>query len=184
MKILPFGFAILLGAGCATAVSSKPALGLITTDNNGGWLLFTDQNHIFDNDKIYILGTDPELHAACCAHIIGPTAAPKEMTGFFSDVLHTNLPAKQRVFHISLPEGAVSADNPNAMAVWGVENVTVTKDGYALHTPNPADRYMANACFGTEGINIFMRDAASRPALVAHYYGYFGYEIGDGNCPN
>ncbi len=182
MRIPTPGICLLLCAGCAAATQAPPAIALITTDNNGGWLLFTDRPGIAETDKIYVLGTDLKPHVTCCARITGSATAPAGMGNFFGDALGRNPPATQHVFHVTVPADALLPDNPTAMAAWGVANVTVTAGGYSLHTAS-AKHYEADACFGSEGINIFMRTGPAGNPPIAHYYGAFGYDIGEGNCP-
>lgn len=176
------GICLLLCTGGAAA-HAPPTIALITTDNNGGWLLFTDRAGVAGTDKIYVLGTGPKLHVTCCARVTGTATAPADMADFFSDALGTNQPAAQHVFHVSVPVDAMSPDNPTAMAAWGVANVTVKANGYVLHATS-AEQYEADACFGSEGINIFMRNGHAGNPPIAHYYGAFGYDIGEGNCPD
>lgn len=182
MRLASLGICLLLCTGCAAAAHTPPTIALITTDNNGGWLLFTDRAGIAGADNIYVLGTDSKPHVTCCARVTGIATVPAGMSHFFNDVLHENPPATQHVFHLSVPAGALSPDNPTAIAAWGVANVTATANGYALHA-TPTEHYEADACFGSEGINIFMRNGHATNPPIAHYYGAFGYDIGESNCP-
>lgn len=185
MRLSSLGICLLLCTGCAAEAHAPPTIALITTDNNGGWLLFTDSSGVAETDRIYVLGTDPKPHVTCCARVIGAATAPTDMANFFSNALHTNQPATQHVFHVTVPEDAMSPDNQTAMAAWGVANVTVTAGGYALHTTS-GEHYEADACFGSEGVNIFLRNGSAGHGNMpmAHYYGAFGYDIGEGNCPD
>lgn len=183
MRKLVMTLAMLCIIGSAAAAGPRPSIALITTDNAGGWLLFTDQAGVTSGARLYVLATDQTPRVVCCAQIVVTARLPVSGTGFFSEVLHADHPATIHVFHVEVPAGAIPPDNPNAMAAWGVTGVSATADGYALHTANPADHYAADACFGSEGINLYLRDGLKRSPPVAHYYGNFGYDIGPGNCP-
>jgi hypothetical protein len=183
MRKFVITLAMLCFIGCAAAAGSRPSIALITTDNAGGWLLFTDQANVASSARLYVLATDQMPRFVCCAQIQGAARLPGDRKHFFIDVLHVDHPTAIHVFRVALPAGAIPPDNPNAMAVWGVTGVSATADGYALHTANPADHYTADACFGSEGINLYLRDGSNRSPPVAHYYGNFGYDIGPGDCP-
>ncbi|MDO1530440.1 hypothetical protein QMK61_16505 [Fulvimonas sp. R45] len=183
MRYLLACLASFLLLGCATAHVKPPSLGVISTDLNGGWLLFTDHRDVDAHTRIHILSTGPTLKATCCAEVLGPAATPKGRENFFSDA-ESDQTTTQWVFRVKVPQGSISSDNPNAMAVWGISSAAIHDGGYELLQKDSRQPDEADSCFGSEGINLYLRHGTKAAPPFAHYYVDFGYGIGSGNCPD
>lgn len=181
MRAVLLCISLFFVTGCASAKPAPPMMGVINNDQHGDWLLYTTNPSLAPNARIYVLNIDSQPRAICCAVITAKTVVPKGRSKFFMDV-NSDQPPRLTAYKIKIPHDSVSVANPLAEAVWNVTSVTVTDKGYLLYQAASRATYNAYSCFGSEGLNMFIQSTTTPPSPISHYYAYFGYSIGTGNC--
>lgn len=172
-----------LVGGCVIAKPAPPVLGVISTDQHGGWVLYTANSNVDPHTRIFVLDTGATRQAVCCAVITSRISVPRGREAFFTDV-DSDQPPKQLTYSIKVPSSAILMANPVAMAVWNVSSASTSTGSYILHQTQHNSTYKVYSCFSAEGMNMYIDNMTRPSSQLSHYYVYFGYDIGGNECLN
>lgn len=182
------GLCLAICAGCDVSsglkpsLESEPRLGVISADIKGDVLLYTDREIVGDGIKIFILSSKLPRTVTCCARIVRRVSLPTGSENFFTNV-DSDRSSSPVAYSVEVPGRALTQENPIAVAVWNISSYSMVNDGYALSVSGSTIGYEENSCFGSEGLNIYLKHTAVTEKPVAHYYVGFGYAIDGQNCP-
>ncbi len=182
MKLLaPFLSTLMLLAACSSAVKGQPALGLMKPNLVGEQVIYMLTTPPAGGESFFVLSPNSKNRRAwCCATISGVPLQAGVDTDFLSapDEEETDR-AVQSAYPAMVPKAFALNFNGLEIVV-NAASVTIDDDRYRI-TDNNGNTYTVDSCFGSEGINVYLRDDRTHVALK-HYYGYLKYDV-EGNCP-